>query len=312
MTADRPLTGRDASRTGFLAAISAHLLWGFLPLYFLVLAPAGPFEIVAWRVVFSLVLCIVLATVLRGWGRILTVLRTPRLLWTLGLAAVFIFINWQVYVIAAVSGQVVEAALGYFINPIVTVLLGVFVFRERLRPLQWCAIGISGVAVIVLVVAHGAFPVIALALAFSFGLYGLTKKRLGPDVDALTGFAVETAWLFVPSVGILIAVASSGLLAFGSAGPGNALLLMAAGPMTAIPLLLFATAARRLPLSALGFIQYSTPILQFVLGVVVLHEDMPPERWAGFALVWLALVVLSVDLVRVARRPRLVPVSPGI
>jgi chloramphenicol-sensitive protein RarD len=312
MSADRPLTGRDASRTGFVAALAAHLLWGFLPLYFLILAPAGPFEIVAWRIVFSLALCVLLASVTRGWRRIAAVIRTPRLLWGLAAAAVFIFVNWQVFVFASVNGQVVEASLGYFMNPIVTVLLGVFVLREKLRRLQWWAIGISGVAVVVLVVAHGAFPVIAVALALSFAFYSLTKKRVGPSVDALTGFAVETAWLFVPSVAILVAVASAGALAFGSAGTGNALLLIGAGPMTAIPLLLFATAARRLPLSTLGFIQYSTPILQFLLGVVVLHEDMPPERWAGFALVWVALVVLSVDLLLGARRPRLVPVSPGI
>lgn len=306
------LHGREAVRAGLLAAIGAHLLWGILPLYFLALSPAGPFEIVAWRIVFSLALCVVLASVTQSWRRIVAVLRHRRRLLSLGVAAVFIFVNWQVFVLASLSGQVVEASLGYFINPIVTVLLGVLVLRERLRPLQWCAIAISGVAVVVLVAGHGAFPWIAVALALSFAFYSLIKKRLGPDVDALTGFAVETGWLFLPSVAILIAVNAAGAMAFGTAGALNALLLVGAGPMTAAPLLLFATAARRLPLSSLGFIQYLTPVVQFVLGVTVLHEDMPPERWIGFSLVWLALAVLSVDLLRGARRARLLAVAPGI
>jgi chloramphenicol-sensitive protein RarD len=306
------LHGQEAFRRGLAAAVGAYLLWGGLPLYFLTLAPAGPFEIVAWRIVFSLLLCAVLVTLTRSWRRIVAVVRRPKLIWTLGAAAVFVFVNWQVFVIASVNGQVVEASLGYFINPIVTVLLGVLVLKERLRPLQWWAIGISAVAVVVLVVAHGSFPWIAVALAVSFGLYGLMKKRLGPDVDALTGLALETAWLVVPAAGILLALAAGGAVAFGGAGPVNMLLLVGAGPVTAVPLLLFATAARRLPLSALGFIQYLTPILQFVLGVTVLHEAMPPERWAGFALVWVALAVLSVDLVRGARRSRVVAVAPGV
>jgi chloramphenicol-sensitive protein RarD len=310
--AARPLHGREASRTGLIAAVTAYLLWGVLPLYFLTLAPAGPFEIVAWRIVFSLLLCGILVTVMRAWRRVAAVVRRPKLLWTLAAAAAFVFVNWQVFVLASLAGQVVEASLGYFINPIVTVLLGVLVLKERLRPLQWCSIGISAIAVLVLAVGHGTFPWIAVALALSFGFYGLLKKRLGPEVDALTGLALETAWLLLPAVGILLALAVGGSLVFGSAGPLNVVLLIAAGPVTAVPLLLFATAARRLPLSALGFIQYLTPVMQFVIGVVVLHEAMPPERWAGFALVWVALAVLSVDLVRGARRSRLDAVAPSV
>ncbi|MCU1569644.1 MAG: EamA family transporter RarD [Naasia sp.] len=292
-----------ASRTGFLAAVAAHLLWGALPLYFLTLAPAGPFEIVAWRIVFSVVVCALLLTVSRSWRRLLGIVRQPRLVIPLAAAAVFVFANWQIFVIASVSGQVVEASLGYFITPIVTVLLGVLVLRERLRPLQWWAVGISGLAVLVLVIGHGTFPFIALGLACSFSVYSLFKKRLGGAVDALSGFAIETAWLTVPSIGILLAVAAGPGLAFGSAGPANLLLLIGVGPMTAVPLLLFATAARRLPLSTLGFVQYVTPVLQFLAGVLLLHEAMPPERWIGFALVWVALVVLSIDLLRTVRRP---------
>ncbi|WP_210479707.1 EamA family transporter RarD [Naasia sp. SYSU D00948] len=306
------LHGHRASRAGFLAAVSAYLLWGVLPLYFLTLAPAGPFEIVAWRVVFSLLLCAVLLTMSGGWSRLVAVARRGKLLWTLGAAAAFVFVNWLVFVLAALDGQVVEASLGYFINPIVTVLLGVLVQKERLRPLQWSAIAISAVAVLVLAVGHGAFPWIAVALALSFGFYGLLKKRLGPEVDALTGFALETAWLLLPAVGILLAIAAQGELVFGSAGAVNVLMLVLAGPVTAVPLLLFASAARRLPLTALGFIQYMAPILQFAIGVAVLHEEMPPERLAGFALVWVALAVLSFDLVRSTRRARALAIAPGI
>src|SRR3954470_478166 len=192
--ADGPLSGREATRKGLIAGISAYLLWGVLPLYFITLAPAGPFEVVAWRIVFSLIFCAVLVTATRSWGRLAAVVRQPKLLWGLAAAAVFVFVNWQVFVIASLDGQVVEASLGYFINPIVTVLLGVLVLRERLRPLQWCAVGISALAVVVLVVGHGTFPWIALALALSFGFYGLVKKRIGPAVDAVTGLTLETAW----------------------------------------------------------------------------------------------------------------------
>jgi len=302
--------GAGAFLTGLVAAVSAYGLWGVLPVYFLALSPAGPFEIVAWRIVFSVLLCVLLLTVMRSWRRTTAVARQPRLLLTLGAAAAFIFVNWAVYVLAALGGQVVEASLGYFINPIVTVLLGVLVLKERLRPLQWAAIGISLVAVLVLAIGHGAFPWIAVALAFSFGLYGLLKKRLGPNVDALTGFTLETAWLFAPAVVILGAIAASGALAFGSAGAVNVLLLIAAGPVTAVPLLLFASAARRLPLTVLGFVQYLAPLLQFVIGVAVLHEPMPLERWIGFSLVWVALAVLSFDAVRGTRRARALAVAP--
>ncbi len=308
--ADRSAAHTSRFRKGLAAAVGAYGLWGVLPVYFLALAPAGPFEIVAWRIVFSVLLCVLLLAVMRSWGRVLTVVRRPRLLWTLAAAAAFIFVNWAVYVLAALGGQVVEASLGYFINPIVTVLLGVLVLKERLRPLQWAAIGISVVAVLVLAVGHGSFPWIAVTLALSFGLYGLLKKQLGPDVDALTGFTLETAWLFVPAVAILGVIAASGSLAFGSAGPANVLLLIAAGPVTAVPLLLFAAAARRLPLTVLGFVQYLAPLLQFTIGVAVLHEPMPLERWIGFGLVWVALAVLSFDAVHGTRRARALALAP--
>ena len=305
-------TATDAhQRSGALFALSAYGLWGFMPVYFLALAPAGPIEIVAWRVLFSLVFCALLIVFGHKWKIVTLILRERRMLFTLGLAALLIFINWQVYVFAAVTGRVNEAALGYFINPIVTVLLGVLVLRERLRAAQWVAVGISSVAVIVLAVNYGAFPWISLALAFSFGLYGLIKKRVGPRVDAVTGLGVETAWLVPLAIAQLIFVGATGGVVFGTAGIGNVLLLAAAGIVTSVPLLLFAAAARRLPLVVIGFIQYLTPILQFLFGTFIMLEAMPPERWVGFSLVWLALIVLSTDMAIHARALRRALPLPG-
>ncbi|WP_419819486.1 EamA family transporter RarD [Glaciibacter flavus] len=297
------LPEHDTSR-GLVYAIAAYGLWGFLPIYFIALAPTGPFEIVAWRILFSLVFCALLLTVTRGWPGFFALLRQPRITLTMGVAGALIFINWQTYVYATVSGQVVEAALGYFINPIVTVFLGVLVLHERMRPLQWAAVGVSIIAVVVLAVGYGSLPWIALALALSFGFYGLIKKRVGPRVDAVGGLTLETLWL-APVAAVVIAIvgATTGLT-FGHAGLPNALLLVAAGVITAVPLLFFAAASRRLPLIVMGFIQYFAPFIQFLVGVVILHESMPPERWFGFALVWLALAVLTVDLIRNSRSSR--------
>ena len=289
---------------GLAFAASAYVLWGFLPLYFSTLAPAGAIEIVAWRVVLSLVFCAALLTVTRGWAALLTIVRDRRTMLIMGAAGVFILINWLVYVFAALSGHVVEAALGYFTNPIVTVLLGVIVLRERLRPMQWTAIGISALAVLVLAVNYGKFPWIALALAFSFGLYGFIKKQVGGRVDAISGLTIETAWL-TPVAGIvLVVIAVNGDLVMGTAGTAHTVLLLLAGGITAIPLLLFAAAARRLPLAYLGLTQYLAPVIQFLIGVFIFREDMPFARWLGFALVWIALVVLTIDMFRSNRAAR--------
>ncbi|WP_436408279.1 EamA family transporter RarD [Agromyces zhanjiangensis] len=292
------------SRPGLAFAVSAYALWGFLPVYFIALAPSGPVEIVAMRILLSLVFCAVLIAVTRTWRAFRALLRDRRVVLIMGVAGVLIFANWLTYVFAAVTGQVVEAALGYFINPIVTVFLGVIVLRERLNAVQWTAVGISIVAVVVLAVGYGQMPWIALVLAFSFGFYGLIKKRVGHRVDAVSGLTLETAWLAPVAVVLLVVVASTSGLTIGSHGGWHAALLLSAGAVTAIPLLLFAAASRRLPLIYMGFIQYFAPFIQFIVGVVVLGEPMPPERWAGFGLVWLALVVLTFDLVRGARAAR--------
>jgi chloramphenicol-sensitive protein RarD len=309
-TVSDPSAFAARERSGVAYAVSAYGLWGLFPHYFLLLLPSGPFEIVAYRVLFSFVFCLVVITVLRRWDKIFAIVRQTRLFLTLGVAGILIFINWQVYVLAVLAGQVTEAALGYFINPIVTVLLGVLLLREKLRPAQWAAVALSGVAVLVLAINYGAFPWIALALAFSFGLYGYAKKSVGGKVDALTGLAIETGWLVPVALAELVFVGLTTGITFGNISVANTLLLLSVGVVTAIPLLLFAASARRLRLTTIGLIQYLTPILQFIIGAFVLNEAMPASRWIGFALVWAALIILSVDMVASGRARRALPL-PG-
>lgn len=292
------------SSSGLTLAASAYALWGVLPVYFLLLAPSSPVEIVAWRVVLALAFCIVLLAVTRAFGHFAVLMRDTRVIGLSLLAGILIAVNWLVYVAASTTGFVVEAALGYFINPIVSIALGVLFLRERLRPGQWVAVALSVVAVLVLAIGYGQPPWIALTLALSFGLYGFIKKRMGSRVSAIAGLTLETAWLVPLAVGALVAIEVTGGITLGREGPTHAVLLALAGIITAVPLLLFAGAARRLPLSILGFVQYLAPILQFVFGVAVLLEPMPAERWAGFALVWAALIVLSVEAVVHRRRVR--------
>ena len=300
-----PVAASDRERRrGVVYTFSAYLLWGVFPLYFLLLAPTGPWEIVAWRIVLSFVFCLLLLTVTRTWPKLMAIVRQPRLLGWTAVAGVLIYINWQTYLIGTLSGNVVETSLGYFINPIVTVLLGVVVLRERIDALQWVAIGIVVVAVIVSVVAYGEVPWIALILAFSFGFYGLVKKRIGTAVDAVSGLTLESFWLLPVAIVELIVVGmTSGLTIFGY-GAWHAVLVLMAGVVTAVPLLLFASGARRVPLTVVGLLQFITPILQFLVGVAILHEPMPPARWIGFGLVWIALILLTVDSLRSVRRSR--------
>ncbi|MFB8894174.1 EamA family transporter RarD [Microbacterium plantarum] len=299
-----PLDPARERSLGGIYAFSAYVLWGFMPLYFLTLAPMGPFEVVSWRILFSLVFCAILLTVLGAWGKLIAILRTPRLvLWTI-VAGLLIYVNWQVFLISTLTGHVIEGSLGYFINPIVTVLLGVLVLKERLRVAQWVAIGIAAVAVGVIVIGYGAFPWIALTLAASFGTYGLVKKQIGPSVDAVSGLTLESLWLAPVAIVQAIIVAVTGGLVFGSVSPGHTALVTLAGVVTAVPLLFFAAGARRSSLTVIGLLQFVAPILQFITGAWILGEPMPLERWIGFGLVWLALVVLSVDSLRAARRPK--------
>lgn len=285
-------------------AVSSYVLWGFLPLLFVALLPSGALEIIAWRIVFSVAFCAFLLTVTRSWPRFIGILRDRTAVITLTIAAVLVFINWYVYIYAATTNHIVEGSLGYFTNPIVTVLLGVFVLRERLRPLQWVAIGVSAVAVLVLSIGYGSFPWIALALAFSFGAYGLVKKRVAGRADAVGGLTMETLVLSPVAIVFLIVVNATTGLTIGTVSPLHTVLMLSVGVATATPLILFAAAARRLPLVLIGLTQYLAPILQFVIGVVLLGEAMPMERWIGFGIVWLALVVLTIDMVVNGTRQR--------
>nr|MBS1900106.1 EamA family transporter RarD [Actinomycetota bacterium] len=297
-------TPRSAQTLGVAFAIGAYLLWGVLPLYFLLLAPTGPWELVAWRVGLSFVFCLVLLAVTRGWKPLAVIIRQPRLLALTALAGVLIYINWQVFVLATLNGEIVETSLGYFINPIGTMLLGVFVLKERLHRLQWVAIGIATIAVLVIVFAHGTFPWIALSLTASFGIYGLVKKKIGPSVDALSGLTLESFWLLPVAVVQLVAVGLTTGITMGQNGALHASLLAFAGIATAVPLLLFAAGTRRIGLTVIGMIQFITPIMQFLVGVLVMHEPMPVERWIGFAIVWVAIAVFVIDLGLAGRRSR--------
>jgi chloramphenicol-sensitive protein RarD len=306
--ADRPLSERFGAGLGF--AIAAYGLWGLMPVYFLLLAPAGAFEIVALRVLLAVVVCVILLTVLRAWPTFLAIARDGRVVLVMFAAGILIAVNWVVYVFATTSGHVVEAALGYFINPIITVLLGVLIQRERLRPLQWAAVGVSTIAVVVLVIGYGAFPWIAFLLAASFGSYGLIKKRVADRVDALSGLTLETVLLSPFAIVALIVIASTTGIETGTVSTGQTVAAAFAGVVTAAPLLLFASATRRLSLTYVGLTQYLTPILQFLVGVVLLHEEMPPARWAGFAIVWVALIILTIDVLRAGRPPRQLVAEP--
>mgnify|MGYP002700228219 CR=1 FL=1 len=267
--------------------------------------PAGPVEIVAARIVFSLVFCGVLLTVMKSWQATATAARDRRLVGTLALAAVLIAANWLTFSWAVLNGHAVEAALGYFINPLVSVLLGVIVLKEKLRPLQWVAMGVGFVAVLVLALAYGTVPWVALILAFSFGLYGLVKKGVGGRVDAISSLTIETAVLTPVAAGVLVWLVLTGSATILSNGPAHFWLLAFSGIATAIPLIFFGAAARRLPLSTVGMLQYLAPTLQFVVALTIFNETMPPERWAGFGLVWLALVILTIDMMGGPRRNRI-------
>ncbi|HEX6873551.1 MAG TPA: EamA family transporter RarD [Micromonosporaceae bacterium] len=289
-------------RRGYLFGVAAYLCWGLFPLYWKLLRPATPVEILAHRVVWSLVFVALIITASRHWAQIRTLLRRPDRLRLIMLASVVIGVNWGVYIYGVNSDRVVETSLGYFINPLVTVLLGVFVLRERLRRLQWVAIGVGAAAVAVLTADYGHVPYLALSLAVSFGLYGLIKKRLA--VPATNSLLMESAVLALPAlayIGVLIATDRS---TFGQISLSHSLLVIAAGLVTSVPLLLFAGAANRIPLSALGLLQYLAPVLQLGCGVLVYHEPMPPARLAGFMLVWVALAIFTWDGIRSARSTR--------
>ena len=298
---------KDPDDRGLIYGIGAYALWGAFPLFWPLLEPAGAIEILTQRMLWSLVVVVVLLRVTHGWARVRGVLAVPAQRWRLAAAALFVSVNWGVYIWGVNAGHVVETSLGYFINPLFTVLLGVMLLGERLRRVQWVAVGIGAAAIVVLAVDYGRPPWIALILAFSFGMYGYLKKKV--SVGAVESLAIETGFMALPAALTVVVLAVLGDTTFTSHGAGHASLLASTGLVTAVPLLLFGAAARRLPLTTLGLIQYLAPVLQFAVGVGIRHEPLPAARLAGFALVWLALVVLSVDGIRHSRRPALEPVE---
>lgn len=286
-------------RRGYLFGIAAYSCWGLFPLYWKLLRPATPIEILAHRIIWTLLAVVAIVAATRRWRSLARLLRTPRKVGLIALAAVVIAINWFTYIYGVNADRVVETSLGYFINPLVTVALGVIVLRERLRRAQWAALAVGAAAVGVLTIDYGHVPYIALTLALSFGTYGLIKKRLA--VPAAEGLLIESAVLALPALGYIAVLMARGQSTFGHVSAGHTALLVLAGIITAIPLLLFAGAANRIPLSAIGLLQYLAPILQLACGVLVFSEPMPAARLAGFALVWLALIVFSWDGIRHAR-----------
>lgn len=296
------------------------------PMFFMLLAVVDPFELVPWRVISALAFCMVAVLVMRAWKPVFAIVRSPRMLGWFALSAALLYANWQLFVTGVVTGHIIETALGYFINPLVTVLIGVIVRKEKLSRLQWIAVSIAAVGVLVSSIAYGQFPFIALGLAFTFAFYGAVRKQVSQDVDALTGLSIETVFGTLIAIGQLVLLYQIyGHLGAFDHGPAVTIPLLLSGTVTAIPLLLFAAGNRRLPLSYMGFIQFLTPVLNFFTGYFLFDEPMSPARWIGFFAVWIALVLLVIEMVRIAHRTRRIralerrtsptgeiPVQPGL
>ena len=291
------------SRRGLLYGIAAYGLWGAFPLYWPLLEPAGAIEILAHRVLWSMVTMGLLVLLFGRWSHLVALVRGRRTRRLLSVAAFVIAFNWAGFIWGVNNGHVVEVSLGYFINPLVTVLMGVLVLRERLRPLQWAALGVASCAVVVLTVDYGRPPWVALLLAGSFGTYGLAKKQA--NAGAVECLAFETALLAPLAAAYLGWLAWQGDSGFGAHGVGHALLLMSTGIVTALPLICFGAAATRLPLVTIGLLQYLAPVLQFVTGLLIFHEDMTTGRWIGFSLVWFALAVFTFESIHHRRRQQI-------
>lgn len=285
---------------GVAFGAAAYALWGIFPLYFHILAPASAIEILTHRMIWSLVFCIIAWCVMRDLSWVRVLIAEPHRLLMLVLAAFVLAINWGVYIYAVTVDNVVQSSLGYFINPLMLVLMGVFLLHERLRVMQWVAVGIGAAAVIVIAVDYGRPPWIALTLAISFSIYGFIKKQVGPGIGALASMTTETVVLAPFAMIVLIWLELTGRGTFTENTPWHGLGLIGTGIVTAIPLILFAAAARRVPLTTMGLLQFLAPILQLICGVVVLGERVPATRWVGFGMVWIALVLLTVDSIRAA------------
>jgi len=292
----------EADDRGVAFGAGAYILWGIFPLYFHMLSPSSAGEILAHRMIWSLVFCAVAWCVIRDLSWVKELFAQPGRFFLLAMAALFLAINWAVYIYAITIGDIVEGSLGYFINPLFLVLMGVFLLHERLRVMQWIAVGIGAAAVLVIAFDYGRPPWIALALALSFSSYGFIKKKVGPGIGALASMTTETVVQAPFAMAILIWLETTGRGTFSQDAPWHGVGLVGTGMITAFPLIMFAAAARRVPLTTMGLLQFLTPILQLICGVVVLGERVPATRWIGFGLVWVALVLLTVDSVQAANR----------
>ena len=288
----------NKQRLGLTYGVAAYALWGLFPLYWPLLEPANPLEIVSHRAVWTMVFCLIVLTLTKALKSTLATFKRPKVAAKLFATTILISINWLVYIWATNNGHVVEASLGYYINPLIVIAFGVLLLKERMRPLQWIAVSIAAIGVLVLTIDYGRLPWVALGLALSWGGYGLMKKQLG--LGALEGLAIETLIAFIPYCGYLLFIGAKGDGQFGH-GVGLTILLISAGAVTAIPLLLFNGSTTRLPFTTIGLLQYITPTIQFSIGVWLRHEAMPTARWIGFILIWLALTTLAIDLVRSGR-----------
>lgn len=296
--APKPDFAANEIRQGTIYGFLAYFSWGVLPLYFHALAPASALEILTHRIVWSLLFCLILCLIRNDFSWVPLLLQNPRRLLLLTAAAIFLAINWGVYIYAVTDNNVVESSLGYFINPILLVLMGVIILKERLRRLQWAAVGLATVAVLVISIDYGRLPWIALALATSFATYGYIKKLVGANIGALPSMTIETVILAPFAIATIVWIEMSGDGTFLTEGMSHTSMLLSTGVITAVPLILFAAAARRVPLVTMGLLQFLAPVLQFISGVFLLGEAVPLSRWIGFTIVWIALAMLTTDIIR--------------
>lgn len=297
-------------RRGFGFGLIAYLIWGIFPLYWKLLDSSGAVELLAHRILWALLTIVALVLVRRRSGQVRALLADPRRRWPLIAASVLISVNWGVYIWGVNHDRIVETSLGYFITPLFTVLLGVIILKERLRVAQWIAVGIAFLAVAGLTIENGRPPWVSIILTFSFGFYGFVKKKAG--AGAIEGMAIESATIAPFALIAILVLGFQGSSTVTHEGPGYLVLVLLTGPLTAVPLLLFGAAATRISLTTLGLLNYITPIMQFIVGVVVFHEQMTTMRWAGFGLVWLALTIFTWDSMARRRALRLEPIAASV
>ena len=288
----------NKEKLGLVYGLGAYVLWGLFPLYWPLLKPATSPEIVSHRAVWTMVFCFVILAITKSLKTTLATFKRPKVAAKLFTASILVSINWLIYIWATNNGHVVEASLGYYINPLIAITFGILLLKERMRPLQWVSVSIATIGVLVLTIDYGRLPWVAFGVALSWGTYGLIKKQL--NLGAVEGLAIETLIAFIPYCAYLVFLGSTGEGQFGQ-GVSVTILLISAGAVTAIPLLMFNASTTRLPLTTIGLLQYITPTLTFIIGVWVNHEVMSTARWVGFFVIWIALFVLAYDLVRSGR-----------